>query len=724
MLALLLGGAGLSALFARCVLALGKQFSKTHQRLSGKFRRRAFFLWLGWGGAVLLVCALCLSLYVNAVKTRIAPAEELSGQTVRISGMVLDDPEESYHRYYYQIRVRRVTRGNTVREMDFVARLSTQAPIACEPYDTVECTAKLSAFDSSGGLYSGRNSYLARGIAVGGYLTDYSTVTVLPNVSPPWRKLLSYMRSAAGRVFAKHLPEEEAGLIRGILFGERFRIGNEIYGDFREIGASHLLVISGLHMSALVGLLLFFLHRLSLPVWLGNLVAGMCILLFLLVIGFPASAVRSGVMYLLALAASAVGRETDGVNSLGAAVLILCLTNPFSGGDLGLALSVFSTLGILLLGGRISRKLLAPWKRFPGLSAVLASGAASLGMTLSALLFTLPIQFLVFGGISLTAPVASLVLVLPCTLLLYCALFSVMFCSLPGTAPLAEPFLFCSGHLARFCIKAANWLARRTGMFLNFSRPAAPVLLIGALLLLLICCLQKNRVVLCMALAGILLLTVWGRALENGENDKIIFCAPSDLSCVVVMRGHRAAVLTTGGYQPSAAREILRKNNIRRVEALFLPVRNQAARETACGVLEAYSVDTLVLPEDAYLGRDLILAGQRAGRKYLANGEQLTLLEDVTVISEHDMGRLTFSGPAGSIMVETADTGAGDCQYLFTVNENSGINSSFTILEKNAIMELSELSPGRYLFPGEDGLYLELSPSGTVNFKGESVCLN
>ena len=56
------------------------------------------------------------------------------------------------------------------------------------------------------------------------------------------------------------------------------------------------------------------------------------------------------------------GRRPEGCNSLGFSVLCICLSDPFSGGDLGFALSVMSTLGLLVFRAPIARGLgrLAP----------------------------------------------------------------------------------------------------------------------------------------------------------------------------------------------------------------------------------------------------------------------------------------------------------------------------------------------------------------------------
>ena len=60
-----------------------------------------------------------------------------------------------------------------------------------------------------------------------------------------------------------------------------------------------------------------------------NLLTAAAVLLFLILIGFPFSAVRSGIMLLLFLFADCLGREADSLNSLGFALLLIGVLNPF-----------------------------------------------------------------------------------------------------------------------------------------------------------------------------------------------------------------------------------------------------------------------------------------------------------------------------------------------------------------------------------------------------------
>lgn len=700
-----------------------------HRKLSGPLHLRASFIRRGLAlGAALLTAGFCLCRYQAALSGEMLPAEELDGKVVLLRGTVLDYPEVSGGRFKYPVRAERVScEGRNLDIPEFTLILSAWQPFECRPYDGLECTVRLYAFDHSGGLYSARNSQWAKGAAIGGSLTG-GAGTVIPELGCPPGKLFAGLRHLLARKLEQNLPRNEAGLIRAMLLGERERVSDRDYGHFKQIGASHLLVVSGLHVAAIAMFLSLLFGRLPLGKSGRNLLTALAVILYLCVTGGRSSSLRGGVMFLLYLLADSLGREPDALNSLGAAVLGICVCSPFSGGDLSFALSVFATLGILLWSGPIAARLLRPFRNRPRLEKALAFPASSLGVTFSVTLGTLPFQLAVFGGLPLVAPLANLLLILPCTLLLYVSMAGVLLSLLPLEG-LAAPVLFAAGWLAKFVLWAAERLSRIPGGYWSLREPVQ-LAAIGLLLLaaLLLAALNRNRAGIGIVLTALLLLTGLSRI---GTEETVTFAASGDSRCLLVMKGDKAAVLNLGGYRTWDAASLLAEHNIRKVETLCLPVRDSEIRQAAGEILDAFDVERLVLPEGAYLGRDLALAAGDCKRSYLRDGESFQLLEGVTAVSSHDMGRLTLCVNGVSVAVETTGTGPGRCELLFTTQTDSEINSAFTVLQNDAILDmdgggliqtLDGLPPGRYLLPEGEGLRFQLLPDGTIRFRGESLC--
>lgn len=555
--------------------------------------------------AVFLCClalAAVWGLYRYAWGTRVEPVQDWAGTKAEVSMRILDYPEQRYHRYYYEALVRYVD-GKRVEE--FPIRLSCGEPLYCEPYQSVKAQVTFYSFQGEG-LYSTRNTQLARGNVLGAWLSSYDTETEEWWIYSPGR-LTALLREGVGRSISRFLPAEEAGLVRAVLLGQRSGISGGVRSDFARIGSSHVMAVSGLHVSILAAFTAFLIRRFPIGRW-GKSLFGMGFLfLYLCLIGFPSSALRSGLMYFLYLLGQAMGRRSDGLNSLGFAALIICLTHPFSGGDAGFALSVLSTAGILLLYRPLQKQMARPLRHRPRLRRMLRPIRASFGVTLSALLFSLPVQLELFGGFSLLILVSNLVLVPLVTLLLYLAIPLAALAPFPLTASLARPFAFFAGWLARLILLLADGLASAPGFFLSFENGIWMAGLAGAALVGCWAALMPRRRGWAAFLILVLLIGVVIRQ-ENAVRTGTVTLAMAgeeDSACLLVIKEGRAAALSLGGYNSGRADYLLDREHIARLDSVFLPIRNTAAREMAADLMETRRPERLLLPEGAYVGKDL-----------------------------------------------------------------------------------------------------------------------
>ena len=684
-------------------------------------RRAGFRQTVLYAGAVLLTAAVFLGLFAVATHTRAEPARALAGVKAEIRGSLLDESRRAYGRFYYTVRVRRVrVEGQTLDLDPFTIRMSSWEAFACEPYDQLECAVTFYGFNTSGGLYSTHSSLLAEGIVLGAYRTG--PVTVIPSPDLPPGEIALRLRTLIGRSFAQRLPGEETGLIRAMLLGEREQIDSAVYTRFTNIGASHLLVISGLHMAAIAAFLRALFDRLHLGRRGGCILTAGAILLFLALTGFPVSAVRSGVMYILYLAADCLDREHDGLNALGFALLLICIGNPFAGGDLGLALSAVSTLGILLFSKDITGALLSPFKGHPKIQRIFSPAAGLLGVTFAVMLCSLPILMAVFGGITLLTPLSNLLLIFPCQLLLYLSVTAAVLGLLPVLQPAALPVLFCAGWTARLILKLAELIDRLPTLFLDLTNPIWLTALAAALIITLgLRRLFRGRRLVSFVLAAWVLVFSCGFGANTVAcRDVITFCTAADSSAVLVFSGDRGAVLSLGGYQTGMAVTHLRRGNIRSVEALCLSDRGAESRQAAEQVLARCNTERLFLPEGAYIGRDLLLAAENSEIVYAAENTAFTLFDQITVTARDGMRRLELSVYGVDVIIDTGGRGEGRCDLLLTDQPESGIEAALTVLHLEDDYDKADLPPGTYLLPGEDGVYVDIDPDGAMNIRGDA----
>jgi competence protein ComEC len=215
---------------------------------------------------------------------------------------------------------------------------------------------------------------------------------------------------------------EKGSLVNGLLLGLKSEIPPCLADLFRQLGVSHLLAVSGLH----VGLIMLIIYQLLLTMSLPRLARTLIIALFLFfycfLSGGSPSVIRSSLMSVMLLFAPLFRRKYNALNAVAASAVILLIANPFMIQDLGFQFSYSAVFGIMI--GYTRLKELIPIKPK---NSILKYITDMLGVSLSAALFTAPVAMFYFNSLQLASMFLNL-LVIPLT-------FCVMICailSLPG----------------------------------------------------------------------------------------------------------------------------------------------------------------------------------------------------------------------------------------------------------------------------------------------------
>jgi len=184
-----------------------------------------------------------------------------------------------------------------------------------------------------------------------------------------------------------------------MLLGEKESIPPTAMRDFRDCGVAHLLAVSGLHVSILVGFLQLLLKRCSIR--LRFFAICMILALYCALTCFAASTLRASVMTVCLLLGKTIGRRNDSLSVLSLAAILLTAVQPFFLFTAGFQLSFTAVLGILLL----NRTLSGRFSRLPDVlrSSFCMSGSAQTG--------TLPITLAHFNQVPLIGIVSNLLIV-------------------------------------------------------------------------------------------------------------------------------------------------------------------------------------------------------------------------------------------------------------------------------------------------------------------------
>jgi competence protein ComEC len=252
--------------------------------------------------------------------------------------------------------------------------------------------------------------YLARHNIYSGMSWPLLTI-VETGQGQPLRTALLRFKGATAASIERNLPDPQSGLLNAVLLGLRRNLSPAIVNDFRATGLSHLIVVSGFHVSILVGALAAVTTPLvgrQRAVWPAMVV----LVLYTLLVGAGPSVVRAAVMggvYLVS--ARLFGRPTFAPASLFAAGLGMTLWRPDILWEVGFQLSFTATLGIMLYAGWW-RQIIARWlwrRLSPDLAQPLMQWVVDiLLISLAAQILTLPLIAVYFGQISLVSLPANL----------------------------------------------------------------------------------------------------------------------------------------------------------------------------------------------------------------------------------------------------------------------------------------------------------------------------
>lgn len=505
--------------------------------------RQGVAVWLCLAGAA----AACVT-FIVGVHAAYLPQQALVGQTARVQFYVTD-VRRGEEKMYYTVRTTAVELPGVPQNIR--CTFSANADLGDVPEEIY--TGKVT-FASTG-----ENGYAAWGkFSDGEFLSGKATrVRPTEQAAPRSAVALMKMRHAIASRFAAVLPGDRGALATALITGSKTDLSVGAVGNFRTCGATHLMAVSGLHLSVIVGSLYWLLRKLRLPTLPTTVLTAAVLLVYDGVAGFSASVVRASLMMVVLLAGRCLGRKADGLNSLGLAVFLLC-TDPFAVTDVSLQLSVTSVLSLLTLSPVLNKSLarlhLPKFLR------------QSLSATVSVLLYTLPFMWLSFGQTALLSLLSNLVLIPLAQVAMIAALLMLLFTPLP--------------HLVYACAVVVSggtggmlWLVEKLSAMgapiLDLTGPLTCVALAGVLLIFGVHFMLRRQglgVTAAVACAFYLVTAFAGLAIEQGS---AYLCVGS--SSALLYDSHYALLVGTPDQSAYYAYTRILQNRRLQLVAVYLP---------------------------------------------------------------------------------------------------------------------------------------------------------
>lgn len=342
---------------------------------------------------IILISIIISSLYITLTDYKYEKTYKKTPKNITTTATVVSEAKETEYYYSYEIKVQgkkylMYVKKSNPQKLEYGMQIKLEA----------EYTEPQGARNYKGFSYK---EYLKTKKIYGTFKANEITFLKENNINV----LLEYSNKTRNKIIqtAKNiLPDETEGLMVGILIGENEGISEEITENFSKSSLSHIVAISGSHITYIIIGLSFVLTKSKIPKRGTYILTIIALIIFMFITRFSASVVRACIMGIIMLFSKVLHRKLDILNSIALSLIIILIDNPYAINDIGLQLSYLGTLGIIFLNKPIGSFLEKHINK---------KIAEILSVTISAQIAIFPILILNFNTISTVFIISNLIAV-------------------------------------------------------------------------------------------------------------------------------------------------------------------------------------------------------------------------------------------------------------------------------------------------------------------------
>ncbi len=380
----------------------------------------------------------------------VKPAENLAGKSASITASVLEtELSENGNKFY-------IAKLNTVDGS--AAPRDVRIRLYCANSDNLCDYDKISAnvsFFSKDTLSSSELYYLSNSIL--GSATTLGDITVINKNEFSLAREICRIRDKMVFNIRAAIPDERGNIISAVLFGKRDYIESDTSNLFAAAGISHLLAVSGLHLSIIVSLINALLLFLGFGKISRTVISLIFTVLMMIMTGFTPSIVRAAVMTTLGLIAQCTRRDYDAPTALALSAVIICFANPYAITNIGFLLSFSATAGLIISQNIIEKQRIKFSLKTVSIPRLVLHEIEKLILPcFFAFLFTIPVSACVFGYLAVCSPIINLIIAPLLPFMLAFSLSAAIFSLTPFTFIFKPLF-----YVAKLFISCIIWLSEQ-----------------------------------------------------------------------------------------------------------------------------------------------------------------------------------------------------------------------------------------------------------------------
>lgn len=553
-------------------------------------------------------------------------------QEVTVEATVLEIQRYASNvRYLVKGTVRGMS-GQEVKSSLYLSSLESQ-PIA--PGESFRCTAMVKASANE----SNSKASLAKGIYLKGYILG-GFETIAENKAGIEGQLAQFRWSVAERI-TTFLPGKSADVVVAMTLGFDNNVDSQLMENLSRSGLIHLISISGLHVSVFMTMALGLVKRWRFRKRTSFVLAMGSVFVIMALAGFKVSVIRAGVMCFFYLLGKLIRQQADSLTSLGVALLVLLIPNPYAALDVGLQLSFASTASIILFAQPIASLLQRGVEHLCRRQlSILEKFINILSVSLAAYLMTYPILCLQFGSVSWVAPLANLLVFWVAPVIVLGGFYLGFLAALPFTAYLTAGVSF----LVDWTVKFLSWCAQLLGglSFAVFSTTqlfvflcVCAVLLSAALAFLLPNAQRHFRniglIVICVLAIGLALSSFY-------HSSRVEVVSMEENGALLLIDSKTASIIGLPGddYDAKVVSDYLKFRGITKISCIIIGKEQKDAGYRR--ILQSFTPDMVVAHQDSAVHA---YAGDQA--KYLAP-MRITFDRNISIVINESLNAEVTAG--------------------------------------------------------------------------------
>lgn len=403
---------------------------------------------------IFLICFLLFCTYISILENKYKNiCQAYDNKQVKIQGIVISNAQEKEYKTIYNIKVTiiQITQTSETIQTNFniICNIKkSKANSNIEYGDKVIILGKFEEpyIEKNKGGFDYKN-YLKTKQITG--IIDASQINIIEKEKNIYSLIYKLKEKLIQKIYSI-LPSEEASLYTGLLLGEKSKISENIQQDFRKSSLSHMLAISGAHISYILLGITNFLMCIRFHKRWSNIIIIIFLIFFIILVGASPSVTRASIMCILNLIANLLFKKPDIYQNLAISSLIILLFNPYALFDIGFQLSFGGTIGIVIFANKIYNKNIE-YKNVI-LNKMLNSLKQIIIVSISANIIILPIMIYHFNTLSFTFLISN---ILASAVLGICLILGLIFIVLIFS-PVSQIISYFLQPLLQFLILIAN----------------------------------------------------------------------------------------------------------------------------------------------------------------------------------------------------------------------------------------------------------------------------